>query len=240
MMRSVSCNLSLLSASVIMLSGCALPFCPAPAPEVERSTPVPVVLSIPPTPLPPNAGHLDMPLEMAWKNIQANAKLGAYRIVSVRPFPYTINLKLNVDPQRYIDCGMITVPESGTIQASNFPGAKSAQDYRVLIKQIPYQVKRRMMLEVQATLRLDPYGNQIYYWLEADYHVTREQNASSNRGPAIKARDTIHFRNNEEAVFKNAPTRCKSNDQLNIDMGQWLSGNRSQEVPNARMLSASN
>lgn len=240
MIKSVASNLGLLSASAIMLAGCALPFCPAPAPVVDQSTPTQPVLSVPTVPLPPNAGHLDLPLEMVWKNLQANAKLGAYRIVSVRPFPYTVNLRLNLDPQRYIDCGMITVPESALNQAGNFPGAKSAQDYRLLIKQIPYQVKRRMSLEVQATLRLDPYGNRTYYWLDADYHVTREQNATSSQGPAIKARDSIHFRNGEEAVFKNAPTRCKSNEQLSTDVGQWLSGNHSSDVPNARMLSASN
>ncbi len=240
MIKSVSCKLSLLSACTVLLSSCAIPFCPAPAPEVERSTPPAGMLTLPTVQLPPNAGHLDLPLDLAWKNIQANAKLGAYRIVGVRPFPYTINLRLTGDPQRYIDCGMITVPESPTSQATQFPGAKSSQDYRILIKQIPYQVKRRIALEIQATVRLDPYGNQTYYWVEADYHVTREQNATSNRGPAIKARDTIHFRNNEEAVFKNAPTRCKSSDQLSADIGTWLSGNHNADVPNAKVLSASN
>lgn len=240
MIKSVSCKLSLLSAGVMMLSSCASPFCPAPAPEVERSAPPPVSLSVPTAPLPPNAGHLDLSLEAASKNLHANAKIGAYRIVSVRPFPYTVSLRLAGDPQRYLDCGTISVPESPASQATQFPGAKSAQDYRILIKQIPYQVKRRIVLEVQITLRLDPYGNQTYYWLDAEYHVTREQNATSSKGPAIKARDTIHFRNNEEAVFKNAPTRCKSSDQLSADIGTWLSGNYSTDKPTTGMLSASN
>ncbi len=155
--NSFSCKLSLLSGCAILLSGCTSPVCP-PASNTADSRP-----AVAPMILPPNAGQLDMPLDVALKNIRANAKPGSYRIVGVRPFPYAINLKIAADPQRYIDCGMITVPESATIQATQFPGAKSAHEYRVLIKQIPYQVKRKVSLEVQVTVRLDPHGKQTYY-----------------------------------------------------------------------------
>lgn len=184
-----------------------------------------------------------MPLELASKNIQEAARHGGFRVASIRPVPgpYTINLKLTADPQRYIDCGMINVPESALTQASQFPGAKGNHEYRVLIKKVSYQVKRRVVLDVMVALRMEPVGSQTYYWLDADYSVTREQNASSTRAPAIKARDTIHFKNGEEATFKNAPTRCRDNDQLNMDVERWLSGaDTDTSVSAGKMLSASN
>lgn len=140
-----------------------------------------------------------------------------------------INLSYSGDPERYVDCGTVSVTYPGR-QPVNFPGARADQSYDAINPGIgPYTVHRRMQLEGRVNLIFEETApNTTRVTANTRYILNREVNAVRSSGsPAGNLRHTISFNTNQSASFPAAPSapdgvECNPTGQMEREILQLI------------------
>ena len=128
-------------------------------------------------------------------------------------------VSLQADPQRDVDCGMVTGPAGNGLAESRFPAAQAMHRYRLPLKGKLYGVTRQLELAAQASLQWQPVAAaQTEITLAVRYRLTRSQLAVAEGVPPIRTRDELVFAGGERAAFANAPTRCAANGRLEAEI----------------------
>lgn len=144
-------------------------------------------------------------------------KAGRYKLDSTAGG--ALQLSLQADPQRYVDCGEVVVPAGGGRPASKFPGAIASHSYTLPIKERLYGVTRKLQLQATAQLQISPHGSsQSQVEVEVKYRLKRQQRAVAEGVAPLQTSDELVFVSGDSATFPNAPTKCSANGRLEDEL----------------------
>ncbi len=130
-----------------------------------------------------------------------------------------LQLSLQADPQRYVDCGEVAVPAGGGRPASRFPGAIASHSYTLPIKERLYGVTRKLQLQATAQLQITALGAaRSQLEVEVKYRLKRQQRAVAEGVAPIQTSDELVFVSGASATFPNAPTKCSANGRLEDEL----------------------
>jgi hypothetical protein len=213
--------------SIITLTACAqtpVRYNPAPSP-----VPPPATRTIPPPPsaapetiTSANSKIVNKNRDNLWRSVSSALSQSRFAVTSVDYKTGVMQLRYAGDPRNYIDCGRVNSKVGE--RNFDFTAASAYQQYQILSQGKTFNVDRRMNLEAQIVLSLQPLdATRTSARVETRYGVKRDQYVTPTQGGApFNASDSVSFMFNESATFPNAATRCTATLQLENELMQLV------------------
>lgn len=133
-----------------------------------------------------------------------------------------INVSYGGDPERYVDCGVITVedPIRGIIK---FPAAKEQQRFSYGAGLVLLNVNRTMKLEGRVNLIFEERGSSTLITANTRYVLTRDMDATHQDGRSFGKTSTVAFNSGQSGTFSaqtsdGQPFICHPTGRLEADL----------------------
>jgi hypothetical protein len=213
--------------SIIALAACAqtpVRYNPAPVPPPATRTIPPPPVAAPETITSANSKIVNKSRDNLWRSVSASLAQSRFAVTSVDYKTGVMQLRYAGDPRNYIDCGKVKVIPPAGGPTYEFPAAIASQQYQILTQGKIFNVDRRMNLEAQISLSLQPIdAARTSARADTRYGVNRDQYVTPTQGGApFNASDSVSFMYNESATFPNAATRCTATLQLENELMQLV------------------
>lgn len=154
-----------------------------------------------------NSIEINKPRSEVWKTAVPALARQFFVINNIDQASGLINLSYGGDPERYVDCGQITIETQGR-ESLTFPLARAGQSYQAMTPQlIMVTVTRRMNLDGRVNLIFEevPAGTRITSTIR--YVLTREAESYQSGSGRVTAqqRHSISFNTNQSGNFPQSP-----------------------------------
>jgi hypothetical protein len=220
-------NNQYLALIAVVLAGCATrPVVYSPAPPPAPVARPPVVVNAPSSAetMSPTLKTVAKNKDNLWRSVSAALPGTRFTIDSVDFKSGLMQLRYAGDPRNYIDCGKVTVKLPTGDKTLEFPAARAYQQYQIMNRDRIFNVDRRMNLEAQLRLTLQPLDAQRTSALvETRYALTRDQLVTPvSGGTPFNTSDSVNFTHDTGATFPNPAIRCTATLQLENELMQLV------------------
>jgi hypothetical protein len=182
-----------------------------------------------------NSIEIAKPREEVWKGAVPAIGREFFVINNLDQSSGLMNLSYTGDPEKYIDCGIVstTVTNVKGTFVYNFAGAAAQTYYETFTNMTWAQINRRVSLEGRVNIifeALSPERTRVT--ANTRYVVQREQNirAQGMQGQGVgTVRHSISFGSNQSASFPmntaaGSAVECRANGKLETDLLRLISG----------------
>jgi hypothetical protein len=173
-----------------------------------------------------NVKVIDRPREAVWTASIPEIGKQYFVINNIDKASGLINVSYSGDPERFIDCGLITsyVKNARGERTYTFRGEKAQQNYEIMNEQGLFFLDRRMALEGRINLvfeEVSPSSTRVT--ANTRYVVNRTHHVRSAANNATNSRtDTINFNSAGRASFppnaRGEATECAATGQLEKEL----------------------
>lgn len=214
--------------SLVALAGCAqqpVQYYPAPAPT-QRTVVVPPPPVSSETVISATSKIVGKTRDNLLRSVSAALPGSHFSITNVDYKSGVMQLRYAGDPRNFVDCGKVnsTVKLPTGDKTFEFPAARAYQQYQIMSRDKVFNVDRRMNLEAQIQLSMQPVdAARTSAQLQTRYGLTRDQFVTPVAGGTpFNSSDSVSFMHNESATFPNAGTRCAPTMQLEAELMQII------------------
>lgn len=162
--------------------------------------------------------------DAVWKGLVAELGKKFFVINNIDKESGLINVSYSGDPERYIDCGMVTsyVKNLAGERTYVFPGARARQQYETMTDTL-YKINRELSLEGRMNIIVsDIDGKSTNVSANTKYIVTRKAQIYNPQGIMVgNLNDTINFNTGGVASFPGTAqqtTTCQPTGQFEQDV----------------------
>lgn len=147
-----------------------------------------------------NSVTIDYPREPFWKAFISALSQNFFIINNLDKETGLINVSYNGDPERFVDCGSITI--NGLAGDYTFPAAKALQHYQVTALIAHAYFTRKMTLEGRANIVVQERGEaQTGVTVNTRYALSRHITVRDQNGRTSSNQDAIGFNYGQDATF---------------------------------------
>jgi hypothetical protein len=175
----------------------------------------------PPQPVPRVSASVTIqkPREQVWQALIPQLARTFFVINNIDQTSGLINVSYSGDPERFVDCGTITITNPQGAKTYEFPAARAQQQYEVTNGLNVLRVTRTMSLEGRANLVLEAVSLEVTRaTVNIRYVLTKHLRGQATIGAAEEDTQSISFSSGETAAFPEASagqaTTCHSTGQL--------------------------